>query len=452
MTTAQLAVPRPQVQLLALRAREWWTFIKSQSVPFWAILLYLMVEYVRPQQIIKGLDTIPLGNLTLGLAFFSFLFKGGMFSIKGLPGRLLLVFALVVILSSLFGFNPHDSIMKLVEVMNWVIIFFLIVNIVTTDNRFIVFTMAFLLFNMYMAQGAVRQFAGRGFSFADWGVVGAPGWFANSGDFGAAMCLFLPISWRYYMACKDHASRLKRLLLLSMPGAALIGVLACSSRGAQLGVAAVVLWELGKSRYKVRALVLVTIVGIIGAVTLPEEQWQRFNTAGSDTTSTLRLTYWKRGIVMTKEHPVLGIGYAQWMPYYRNKYRGEVAQVSHNIFVQCMSELGLVGLLVFLSMIFGTFYTNAKTRKMTKGLRARDPPRNPLLFHLSHGLDAALVGFLVSGFFVTILYYPFFWINLTMTAVCYALARTFRRTEMRAAMLAPVPAATGGRSSAQRRR
>jgi hypothetical protein len=39
---------------------------------------------------------------------------------------------------------------------------------------------------------------------------------------------------------------------------------------------------------------------------------------------------------------------------------------------------------------------------------------NKLLFNLSYGLDAGLIGFLVAGCFVTVLFYPFFWMQITM--------------------------------------
>ena len=35
------------------------------------------------------------------------------------------------------------------------------------------------------------------------------------------------------------------------------------------------------------------------------------------------------------------------------------------------------------------------------------------------GLDAGVVGFVVPGFFVTVLYYPFFWVNLGFTGTLY---------------------------------
>jgi hypothetical protein len=41
---------------------------------------------------------------------------------------------------------------------------------------------------------------------------------------------------------------------------------------------------------------------------------------------------------------------------------------------------------------------------------------------MAHGLDAALIGYLASGFFITVLYYPFFWINFAMTVALHRAA------------------------------
>ena len=76
-----------------------------------------------------------------------------------------------------------------------------------------------------------------------------------------------------------------------------------------------------------------------------------------------------------------------------------------------MSELGYTGLAGFLLMIFYTFVCNYKTReRIRKSLN-----RNEFLYYMAHGFDAALIGYLVSGFFVSVLYYPYFWINMAMT-------------------------------------
>jgi hypothetical protein len=71
-----------------------------------------------------------------------------------------------------------------------------------------------------------------------------------------------------------------------------------------------------------------------------------------------------------------------------------------------------MGLFAFVALIVATFVTNSRTRK-----KARLVPgaSGRFLGHMAFGFDGALIGYLITGFFVTVLYYPFFWINLAMT-------------------------------------
>ncbi len=144
---------------------------------------------------------------------------------------------------------------------------------------------------------------------------------------------------------------------------------------------------------------------------LPPEQKARFSTAGEDNTSISRTDRWKAGIEIANEYPILGIGYNNWNSYY--------GPLSHNIFIEAWSELGYTGLVAFLLLIAGTFRINYQTRKL---LRAAQAP-TPFMRHMAYGLDGALIGYLVSGFFVTVLYYPYFWVNLSMTVALHVTAR-----------------------------
>src|SRR5439155_3810162 len=240
------------------------------------------------------------------------------------------------------------------------------------------------------------------------------------------MTMFLPLSIFFYLALRNRWSPVKRAFFLFLPASALIGMVASSSRGALLGCAAVLLWFLLQSRYKIRALIITGALAAAMLYTTPSEQKARFQSAGQDSSSIRRLIYWKDGIKITNSHPVLGIGYDNWLEYYHTYYNPR-GQVPHNIFIQASAELGYAGLLAFLGLIGCTFVINRRTRAIARVL----PGGDPFLFNIAHGLDGALVGFLVSGFFVTVLYYPFFWINLGMTV---ALSQAARR-EWRAAAI-----------------
>jgi O-antigen ligase len=87
----------------------------------------------------------------------------------------------------------------------------------------------------------------------------------------------------------------------------------------------------------------------------------------------------------------------------------------HNIFIQAGAELGVTGLVAFIALVIVTLVINRRTR----GLMKAQGESGRFMFEMAHGLDAALIGFLVSGFFVTVLFYPFFWINLAMSVALH---------------------------------
>jgi hypothetical protein len=65
---------------------------------------------------------------------------------------------------------------------------------------------------------------------------------------------------------------------------------------------------------------------------------------------------------------------------------------------------------------------------------------------MAHGFDGALIGYLVGGYFVTVLYYPFFWINLAMTVMLYNVTR---RRAQEAGVLQSARAARNARQRLQ---
>ena len=102
----------------------------------------------------------------------------------------------------------------------------------------------------------------------------------------------------------------------------------------------------------------------------------------------------------------------------------QMVEESHNIYIQAAAELGMTGLFVFILLIVFAFVNNARTRTMSKSID------KPLLFNLSYGLDAGLIGFLVAGNFVTVLYYPFFWIQITMIVMVNSVAKRLYEDRM----------------------
>jgi len=417
---------RPFSDLVGANVRAIWSFLRSEPASFWLVNIYLFFEYVRPQSIWTSIDVLPWAETALILAVAAVLVEGKLPRVRTAVGGLLLVYSVIVLLSSFTAIYPSASVAGWKLYFSWVLIFFVITATVTTEKHLFIFMLAFLLYSFKMSQHGFRTWLSNGFGFSSWGATGAPGWFQNSGEFGIQMCIFLPLSVEFILALRSRWGRWKRLFFYAMPITAVASMVASSSRGALIGGAAVGLWWILRSKHRVRALLITAVLAAATWLIVPQQQKDRFSTAGEDQTSVNRLDRWKAGIKMAHQHPALGIGYHNWGNYY--------GPLPHNIFIQAWSELGYSGLLAFLALIVATFVVNARTRRLLK----RIPRDTVFLRHMAHGLDGALIGFMVSGFFVTVLYYPFFWINLAMTVSVHVAARNTAREAQAAAARKPV--------------
>lgn len=406
--------------VLALRPRALWHALRSQPYSVWAVLLYVFFEYVRPQTIYPWFDVLPWARLSLIASLAFALSEAQKVRRWTLIDVGIAVYTLVVFASLIAPFSRAFGLKYLDIYLSWVAIYYVISTAINTQTRVLLMLLSWSLWNLKMSVHAFRSWVSSGFAFRDWGVSGAPGWFQNSGEFGIQMCIVLPISLYVAIGLRSSVSKRTFLLLLVLPFTAVTGAVASSSRGALLGIASVGLWMLFRSRYKVRGFfALATFLAVFYAL-VPNEQRERISAAGNDDTSTSRLTYWRRGLEIAHDYPVLGIGYKNWLPFYSWRWgsslsEGERVELPHNIFIECMSELGYVGLATLLFLLFSTFWLNARTRELARRLR----DDGYLLQQVAWGLDGGVIGFVVSGFFVTVLYYPYLWVNLAMTVATH---------------------------------
>ncbi|MFH1763282.1 MAG: O-antigen ligase family protein [Gemmatimonadota bacterium] len=412
--TAQVRLgPDP---LLKLRVKEIWRYIWTQPLSYWLICIYLFFEYVRPQSIYEGIAFFPWARVTILLCLGVVLLEKGIPHFRTLASGLLALFTVVVLLSGFTAWRPSLSWDTMDLYLSWVLIYVLIINTVNTEKRYFVFLLSFLIYSLKMSQHGTRTWMGIGFGFQDWGATGGPGWFHNSGEFGIQMCVFLPLAIYFILAVRPYVQKWKLALLTVMPLTAMTAIIGTSSRGAVVGVGLVGLWMVLRSRYRVRAGIGLAVLSVLVFLAIPPEQKERFSEMGEDDTSVHRLTMWEDGIKIANEHPVLGIGYDNWGEYYRAYF---TQGLPHNIFIEAVAELGYSGLLVFLSLILATLLLNRRTRRLVKPLG-----EGGRFLHFSAlGLDGALFGFLGSGFFITVLYYPYFWINLAMTVALHLAAQ-----------------------------
>jgi O-antigen ligase len=396
----------------AIRPLQIWNGLKQESAAFWWLCACIFFEYVRPQALYPAIDVLPYGQIALLFACITAIADKNIKWVKN-PGNILfVVFFIIVLISSALAFKPSISFGKIDIIVNWVILYFLIITIINSEQKLIGFLLLFFLVNFKMSQFGFRSFVTKGYS--SFGVSGAPGWFRDSGDLGIQMIIFTSLAAVFVLALKKYWGRYKTLLFYMLPVTALVTIVATTSRGAQLGMVATGLWFLLKNPRGIKVIVSIVVVGALLYSILPEKMLDEYRSAGEDRTSETRLALWSAGVDIVRDNPIIGVGYYNWQDYcnFANPegvgYK-DYCLVAHNTYVTGAAELGILGVSFYVVLMLFILVLNARTRKNAR------KNENVLIANLAHGLDGGIVGYAVATIFYTTLFYPMLYVQLALT-------------------------------------
>ncbi|WP_018866633.1 MULTISPECIES: putative O-glycosylation ligase, exosortase A system-associated [unclassified Thioalkalivibrio] len=189
-----------------------------------------------------------------------------------------------------------------------------------------------------------------------------------------------------------------------------IAILATHSRGAFVGLLAIIpflFWKMQKKGLMLLAgFVLVTVVG----VTAPEplvERWQTIQTYEEDNSAMMRIQSWGAAWNMAMERPLTGMGFRShhlgydWYISYAN-FEGawRHALSPHSVYFGLMQEHGFVGLGLFLMLMAFTFMTFNRIRRT-----ARHRTGQTWLAEYAWALQIGLLGYLIAGAFLDVTYF-----------------------------------------------
>ena len=406
--------------LVTLRFREFFAAVRADNIALWSLFLYVLIEYLRPQNMYPVIDVIPWGQFALMICLVSIFATGSKAIAFGAMERVFALFTFLVILSVFFAMDVSVSLKNWSTYTSWVLLYICVLKTINTPRRMLLFTIFFLLINFKMSQHGTRTFAMRGFDFTHWGLSGS-GFFQNSGELALQMVVIFAIGICLLLGFREYVSNKKRwwLLLLLFPGTALITVIGSSSRGGQLALLSVlVLIALGGTR-RIRKSILIAAVLLLVLSIIPDEQMARFDTAGSDTTSELRLTHWRHAIDTVREHP-MGIGYRNWGTYYASSSSIDTVEEIHNTSLEAFVELGVLGGLTFHLALVMALVMNRRTRREMTNLGGVD---GDAMSAIARGLNLGLVGTFVAASFMSVLYYPMYWLAFALTSALRHISR-----------------------------
>jgi len=198
------------------------------------------------------------------------------------------------------------------------------------------------------------------------GIGGAD--FDEANFFAAFMAAMLPLIAIQFLHSKNWMAKSYALICGVFTANA---VILCRSRGAFLGLAVGALASLWFAPKKIRIKVIgILLIGVLGVVYLADEFFiDRIMTITTDTekmdvSSLSRIELWKTGAEIFIKNPV-GIGPGNWyqtIGKFKPMYEG---RDSHNTFIKCAVETGILGISIFLILLFQAYIN---LRKVVKGL------------------------------------------------------------------------------------
>jgi O-antigen ligase len=402
----------------------------EDRMAFRGLLAFTLVLFFRPQDSLPFLEPLHFADVTATFAMLT-LIAGRVVrraAVSRLTPELVLVLALggLMLATAPFSVWPGGALGVFTTLyLKVIVVFALIVNTVTTRARLIGLVTVIMLGTAYVAVGAVGDYF-RGVNLIEGARVGGGlgGLFGNPNDMALNMVTFLPFVIAIALM---QGRRLLRAVAIGAVPVIAAAIVFSQSRGGVLGLLAmllVLLYRLQSIRPNMAVLVLVVSVAVVPL--LPASYTERMSSifnAEQDPTGSreARRLLMREGYRAFLDNPVFGIGAGQFVNYLPDKR--EVPWIeTHNAVLQVASELGMLGLVVFVLLVFRGFA--AAFRGMGALSPARPPPlsdsgpdRELALFGAA--LVASLTGWLAAAMFASVAYYWTFYLVLGL-AVAFA--------------------------------
>lgn len=406
----------------------------ESNVGFYLVMLAMLFEFGRPQDILPPLKVVPIPTIIV-VTLASAVFISGKASFSNLQTKLWLVLLAFMTMWVPFANNNFHALMTLKDMTQCFFFYLGVITFVNSAKRMHTVILTWLLVHTVLAINGMLH-----------GGRGVGGWLGDENDFGMEMNVAIPVAFFMYQAAQTQRAKLSYMLLL---GLFVMSVVATSSRGAFLGLLAVAAFCWFYSPRKIISLGLgVCLLGLVLAAA-PQEYWDRINSITDDSTmesgtAGQRVFTWGIGWEMFLSNPVFGVGQGNF-PWTIGEYmdgrtwqtKSLAGRQAHSLYFTLLPELGLLGALIFGSMVYLN-YRDTRVRQLLTNLpqstgtnprtMAGKNPQTTEAILFGDAILGGLIGYLTTSTFISTLYYPTFWI---MMALAVALRNTTQSSLLR---------------------
>lgn len=380
----------------ALLGFNWITFMRPQSLDAWG--------YWNE----KPLFQIGLALLLLtGIRTQNFRFRFNYFTI------LFIIFYFWIITSAIFSVYPSIS-------WQWFNTFYFTLGISLLLLSFLISSIHALKLCLISLSGSILVLAAKvGVSNTLHGgsriTEQIDGFVGDNNCFGLSICMALGIILGIRSIIKNKFLRsLADIGILF----SILTILYTQSRGAFLTLAIIFTFGILSSKRPVINTLLIGVVVITGYFVLPKDMFSRLNTVENlqeDESAVGRFTMWERAFSYANKRPITGLGIGCFRPY-NSHIAPPPHLVTHSVYFQVLSELGYVGLFLYLLIIFSSIiYLHIIYSKAIVASQIHDEIK--WIASTTFWMRNALIGYIFGSAFLDMLVYDIPWYSMLYSSM-----------------------------------
>jgi O-antigen ligase len=383
--------------------------------PFRMLLAFTFVMLLAPQQAFPVLAPFRIALLVVFVSVMTYMYarvvRGQPF-LEMKPGILpALLIAVWCVMTVPLSYWPGGTVSFLLdEFFKTLAVFLLLSHIIDTVGKLRTLLLGLVLMGIPLAVTVLINFAAGSFNqFGDRVllVYNAP-LTANPNDLALMLNILLPFAIALFLG-----SRGKPMLRLALGVAICIFVTTVVLTFSRAGFLALVcifmiyMWRL-RSRPERLWIPFALVLMLFAVPFVPDTYFDRLSTitnieADASLSAQNRYSDMIVAFKLMVQNPFIGAG-AGMNLYAMNEARGEASLEIHNVYLQYGVDLGLPGLLLFLSVYYICIRTTGRVIE-----RARYLPAPNTLFYLAEGIRVSLMAFAVEAMFHPVAYNFYFY-------------------------------------------
>lgn len=393
---------------------------------------YMWLFIHRPFEVWPWLGVLHIERLYI---IFTLLFWAFMVEKKFIPSKihwgvaLMAVSIIVTAIASEYVSIGDNGVVSWFKVL---VFYVILVTSVKNVNDLKVIVIAFIIIlGLYELHSLREYLLGRGvYRMGVWRMVGIDSTYSDPNAFAATICyavpMIIPLS---VIAHKTwHKIALGAFFLLSVTCILLTG-----SRTGLVGLSLLILMLALYSKYRMRALFIAFIFTSFAMFNISEDLYARYMTifdssqgpANAQISANSRVVFLLQAIQIFKENPFFGVGVGGF------SIASETGMQSHSLYAQLMSNLGIVGIVSFLVLLFGFFSNVWRSSKLCREKEASLSEEAKFCYRVITATGMGIILLLVMGLAGHNLYrYTWLWFGAFSLLSFHFLKRLARKGEL----------------------